>query len=36
VYGGSDDTGLYSESRRQKLQRSVERATDRPVGGLSP
>jgi len=35
VYAGSDDTGLYSASRRRKLRRSVERATDRGVGDLS-
>ncbi|NLV10159.1 cobalamin biosynthesis protein [Halomicrobium mukohataei] len=34
VYAGSDETGLYSAERRQKLRRSVERATGSDVGGL--
>jgi hypothetical protein len=35
VYAGSDGSGLYSAERRQKLRRSVERATDSEVGDLS-
>lgn len=35
VYAGSDDTGCYSAGRRQKLRRSIERATGRDVGDLS-
>ena len=35
LYAGSDESGLYSAERRQKLARSVERATDREVGTLS-
>jgi hypothetical protein len=35
VYGGSERSGLYSAARRQKLQRSVERATGSEVGELS-
>lgn len=35
AYAGSDDTGLYSAERRQKLRRSVERATGSEVGELS-
>ena len=35
VYAGSDGSGLYSAERRQKLRRSVERATDSEVGELS-
>ncbi|WP_435197351.1 cobalamin biosynthesis protein [Natronomonas sp. EA1] len=35
LYAGSDESGLYSAARRQKLRRSVERATDREVGDLS-
>jgi hypothetical protein len=35
VYAGSDDSGLYSENRRRKLRRSVERATGGEVGSLS-
>ena len=34
VYAGSDRSGLYAESRRRKLRRSVERATGREVGEL--
>ncbi len=34
LYAGSDETGLYSDSRRAKLRRSVERATGREVGTL--
>jgi hypothetical protein len=34
VYAGSDESGLYSDSRRQKLRRSVERATGSDVGVL--
>jgi hypothetical protein len=36
LYAGSERTGLYSADRRQKLRRSVERATGREVGELSP
>ena len=35
VYDGSDRSGLFSTERRQKLRRSVERATDRGVGDLA-
>lgn len=35
VYAGSDESGLYSAERRQKLRRSVERATSSEVGELS-
>ncbi|EMA44873.1 hypothetical protein [Halococcus saccharolyticus] len=35
VYTGSDASGLYSADRRQKLRRSVERATGSDVGELS-
>ncbi|MFC6824912.1 cobalamin biosynthesis protein [Halopelagius fulvigenes] len=35
AYAGSDETGLYSAERRQKLRRSVERATGSEVGALS-
>jgi len=35
TYAGSDGSGLYSAERRQKLRRSVERATDSGVGKLS-
>ena len=35
VYAGSDGSGLYSAERRQKLRRSVERATGSEVGELS-
>lgn len=35
VYAGSDGSGLYSAARRQKLRRSVERATGSEVGDLS-
>lgn len=35
VYTGSDESGLYSAERRQKLRRSVERATSSEVGELS-
>lgn len=35
VYAGSNGSGLYSTERRQKLRRSVERATDSDVGELS-
>jgi len=35
VYAGSDGSGLYSAERRQKLRRSVERATGSQVGELS-
>ncbi|EMA53212.1 MULTISPECIES: hypothetical protein [Halococcus] len=35
VYAGSDVSGLYSENRRRKLRRSVERATGGDVGELS-
>jgi hypothetical protein len=35
VYAGSDGSGLYSAERRQKLHRSVERATGSEVGELS-
>jgi hypothetical protein len=34
VYDGSDNSGLYADDRRQKLRRSVERATGRSVGEL--
>jgi hypothetical protein len=34
VYSGSDGSGLYSGNRRQKLRRSVERATGSDVGDL--
>jgi len=34
VYAGSSESGLYAHDRRQKLRRSVERATDRQVGDL--
>jgi hypothetical protein len=36
VYAGSDAPGLYSADRRRKLRRSVERATGKEVGELSP
>ena len=35
VYAGSGESGLYSAERRQKLRRSVERATGSEVGELS-
>jgi len=35
VYAGSERSGLYSENRRTKLRRSVERATGGEVGTLS-
>ena len=35
VYAGSERSGLYSEDRRNKLRRSVERATGGEVGDLS-
>lgn len=35
MYAGSDGSGLYSGERRQKLRRSVERATGSEVGELS-
>ncbi|HMB49434.1 MAG TPA: cobalamin biosynthesis protein [Natronoarchaeum rubrum] len=35
LYAGTDETGLYSAERRQKLRRSVERATGGDVGELS-
>jgi hypothetical protein len=35
VYAGSEQSGLYSERRRTKLRRSVERATGGEVGALS-
>lgn len=35
LYEGSDQSGLFSPSRRQKTLRSVERATGREVGALS-
>ncbi|MFW6435521.1 MAG: cobalamin biosynthesis protein, partial [Halovenus sp.] len=35
LYADSDETGLFSAERQQKLARSVERATDREVGSLS-
>ncbi len=35
LYAGSEASGLYSDQRRQKLRRSVERATDSDVGALS-
>ena len=35
VYTGSDESELYSAERRQKLRRSIERATGIVVGGLS-
>ncbi|SEP18002.1 hypothetical protein SAMN04487948_11910 [Halogranum amylolyticum] len=35
VYAGSDNSKLYSAERRQKLRRSVERATGSEVGELS-
>jgi hypothetical protein len=34
LYAGSDDSGLYSNDRRTKLARSVERATGRSVGSI--
>ena len=34
VYAGSDESGCYSDGRRQKLHRSVERATGSDVGDL--
>jgi hypothetical protein len=34
LYTGSDDSGLYSDDRRTKLARSVERATGRGVGSI--
>jgi hypothetical protein len=34
VYAGSEASGLYSDDRRTKLRRSVERATDSGVGEL--
>lgn len=36
LYAGSERSGLYSADRRRKLRRSVERATDREIGELSP
>jgi hypothetical protein len=36
VYAGSDESGLYSEGRRRKLGRSVERATGETVGAVLP
>lgn len=35
AYAGSEASGLYSTDRRQKLRRSVERATGGDVGSLS-
>ena len=35
VYQGSEDSGLYAADRRQKLARSVERATGADVGELT-
>ena len=35
IYAGSDSSRLYSESRRKKLRRSVERAIGGEVGSLS-
>jgi len=35
LYADSDESGLYATERRQKLKRSVERATDRDVDSLS-
>lgn len=35
LYEGSDQSGLFSPSRRRKTLRSVERATGREVGALS-
>jgi len=35
IYAGSEASGLYSADRRQKLRRSVERATGEAVGELS-
>ena len=35
VYAGGDASGLYSETRRTKLRRSVERATGVEVGSIS-
>lgn len=35
VYADSDETGMYSASRRRKLRRSVERAIGGDVGDLS-
>jgi len=35
LYADTDETGLYSGERRQKLRRSVERATGGDVGELS-
>jgi hypothetical protein len=34
VYAGSDESGCYSDGRRRKLRRSVERATGSDVGNL--
>jgi hypothetical protein len=34
LYDGTDESGLYSAERRQKLRRSVERATGEDLGGL--
>jgi hypothetical protein len=34
VYAGSDESGCYSDGRRRKLRRSVERATGSDVGDL--
>jgi hypothetical protein len=34
VYSGSEESGLFSEGRRRKLRRSVERATGSDVGDL--
>ena len=34
LYDGTDESGLYSAERRQKLRRSVERATGESLGGL--
>ncbi|WP_336326378.1 cobalamin biosynthesis protein [Halovenus sp. HT40] len=35
LYAGSEQSGLYAADRRQKLRRSVERATDKETGELS-
>jgi hypothetical protein len=35
VYTGSESSGLYADDRRQKLRRSIERATGATVGTLS-
>jgi hypothetical protein len=34
LYDSTDESGLYSAERRQKLRRSVERATGEDLGGL--